>query len=203
MPTENERKYPLGCWTTAERAIVALPGVVVLHVLQGYLNPETRIRRFCRPDGTVAELVFSYKRTMPAGEAVEIETPLDDDDFVRLAATCTAWLRKRRYKAEDMGTKWDVDFFLYDGVSGMGMEDGFDFFRHDGVVGMVLAEAEMPPGTILPARVLPAIAPWALSPVPRHEGARFSSQRLCSAGHAAELARELGVGAVLMPAAGS
>jgi CYTH domain-containing protein len=175
MGIENELKYVLRDTGSLEAALAAVPGVRVEEVFQGYLNPETRVRRFVSPEGE--SLVFSFKRRLPDGANVEIETELTDAEFGLLWGATEERLCKRRYKVSDDGVDWDVDFF-----------------HEGGEVYIVVAEAEMPEGMARPARVLPAIEASVVLAVDRADG-RFASRRLASAAYARAVAAEVGAAA--------
>ena len=176
VPIENERKYPLCHWTRVQQALDGLAGCRRVALRQGYLNAETRIRCFTAQDGS-AELVFSYKRAMPEGDAVEIETALSERDFSRLWPTCSSSLHKLRYKFAHGGLHWDVDFI-----------------QHGGATAFALAEVEMPERMDLPDSIPEVLQGFLCAPVPRLQGARYSSHSLCSPDIARSLARELGIG---------
>lgn len=176
MGMENEVKYPLTRRSAAESAMRALVEAGTARfedVRQGYVNPETRVRRFEAVDGTVRH-VFSFKRMLQNGVVIEIEADLGERDFHLLWKEGGDRLSKRRYSFPDGEVCWDVDFFY---------DDRGTYFA--------VAEAEMPEGMERPSRIPPDLAPYVLFEASRKD-ARFASRALADGAYARGLAGEVG-----------
>lgn len=169
MPRENEVKYILDdARGDLEGHLAASPDWVAYDVLQAYLGKGTRIRRFTPLAGGAVEYVFSFKRRVD-GEAVEIETPMAERDFLQLLPTAETVLSKRRYKLQDRDVAWDVDFLKAAG----------------GDTYCALAEAEMPEGMDQPARVPACVAEHVLHYAGRAGG--YSSRKLSDPAYVAKV----------------
>lgn len=173
MSVENEVKFvlhdPSG---RLERHLHGNSDYQRIVIDQGYLDENTRLRRFLHEDGTV-EFVHSVKYKIGPGRQVEIETPIAPNDFVMLWPRCGTTLRKVRYAAADGEIHWDVDF-LKDSA-------GRTYF--------VMAEAEMPTTMDRPDYLPDAIAAHLLHDAGRQKG--FSSRRMADQSYAASVMKSL------------
>ena len=111
MPVENEFNFvlhdPKG---RLEARLRSTSGVRRLEMRQGYLGEGVRIRAIHDVAANAVGFVLSVKRKA-AGEVVEVEAPMSEEDFRRLWPTCPVVQRKTRYAFEEGGAHWDVDYF--------------------------------------------------------------------------------------------
>ena len=112
---------------------------------------------------------MTFKRTV-GGRVVEVNTEIDERDFVDLWGTAKTSLRKVRYDIEG----WDVDFFVD---------------LHNDIY-FVLAEHEMPEGQEKPEAMPKLVASSLIYEVARDDD-RFSSKKLADIPHAKKLLRKL------------
>lgn len=144
-------------------------------IYQGYLHHKKksnlRIRQSKSYDKEISKSVYmmTYKQKT-INRVVEINTEIDERDFIDLWVHCKETLKKYRYFVEG----WDVDFFLDD-------EDEVYF---------VLAECEMPEGQDKPDSMPDLVAKSLLYEVPRDDN-RFSSRRLADVPTARKLLRKV------------
>ncbi len=161
MPVENERKYVLRPDFDAGR----LAGWTRHDIRQAYLDDGPRIRQ--RDE----DFIFTYKKWVPqAGELVEIETPISEDDFNLLWPLCVQRIAKIRYVLMTDDVEWVVDFLRDD----------------NGQVYFVLAEAELPRGQAAPNHIPAEIAGGILHAVDAADN-RFTNKKLSDQAYAAGL----------------
>ncbi|MBP2160636.1 MULTISPECIES: hypothetical protein [Asticcacaulis] len=163
MPVENERKYVLDIAFDAGH----LRGWTRHDVRQGYLDDGPRIRQ---RDG---DYIFTYKKWAPqAGELVEIETAISEDDFSLLWPLSTQRIVKTRYVLLTGEVEWVVDFLR----------------DENGQVYFVMAEAELPRGQAAPDHIPAEIAGGIIHAVDAADN-RFTNKKLSNKGYAADLYR--------------
>jgi len=161
MPVENERKYVLKPDFDAGR----LTGWTKHAIRQAYLDDGPRIRQ--RGD----DYIFTYKKWVPqAGELVEIETAISEDDFNLLWPLCVQRIAKTRYVLMQDEVEWVVDFLCDD----------------QGQVYFVLAEAELPRGQAVPRHIPAEIESGILHSVAAADN-RFTNKKLSDRVYAASL----------------
>lgn len=161
MPVENERKYVLRPDFDAGQ----LDGWARHDIRQAYLDDGPRIRQ--RDD----DYLFTYKKWVPqAGELIEIETVLSQDDFALLWPLCIQRIAKTRYVLMQNEVEWVVDFLRHD----------------DGHIYFVMAEAELPRGQLAPEAIPAEIAGSILYAVAADDN-RFTNKKLADANYARSL----------------
>lgn len=161
MPVENERKYVLRPDFDASR----LSGWTKHEIRQAYLDDGPRVRQ--RDE----DYIFTYKKWVPqAGELVEIETAISDDDFNLLWPLCVQRIAKTRYVLLEDEVEWVVDFLR----------------DNDGRIYFVLAEAELPRGQAMPDHIPAEIAGGILHAVDAADN-RFTNKKLSDQAYAASL----------------
>lgn len=165
VPVENERKYVLPLDFDACR----LQGWTHHDIRQAYLDDGPRIRQ--RDE----DYLFTYKKWAPqAGELVEIETVISEDDFNLLWPLCVQRIAKTRYVRMTDEVEWVVDFLRDD----------------DGSLYFVLAEAELPRGQARPAHIPAEIADSICHAVEADDN-RFTNKKLADIGYACALYRQV------------
>jgi CYTH domain-containing protein len=161
VPVENERKYVL----KSDFDAGCLTGWTRHDIRQAYLNDGPRIRQ--RDE----DYIFTYKKWVPhAGELVEIETAISEDDFNLLWPLCIQRIAKTRYVLMTDEVEWVVDFLRDD----------------NGQVYFVLAEAELPRGQAAPGHIPVEIAGGILHSVDAADN-RFTNKKLSNQAYAAGL----------------
>lgn len=159
MPVENERKYVLDIGFDAGH----LKGWTRHDIRQGYLDDGPRIRQ------RDADYIFTYKKWVPhAGELVEIETPVSEDDFDLLWPLCVKRIAKTRYVLMQDEVEWVVDFL----------------HGNDEQVYFVMAEAELPRGQAVPRNIPAEIESGILHSVDAADN-RFTNKKLADRDYAA------------------
>lgn len=169
MPVENEVFWILSP-SIVRADMLQLPGAKAKSITQGYLNRETRIRR--TSSAGQVEFSFTFKRHVEGGELVEIETAIDETDFLMLWPKTANRLEKTRYSYRAGTIQWDVDCF-----------------EADGETYIVKAEAERLRGDRAIPQLDPLLQAYAL-----YFGAgedRFSAHALSDPRHARALLSEL------------
>lgn len=174
MPCENEVKYVLRRSLDLKFTLMAKYG---WHdIIQGYLNPNNRIREITSQSGLIT-YVFSYKQRLSNNRNVEIESDIPKQDYDDLWKDTTHRLNKRRVskfvQLDAESIRWDIDFPNWN------CEIPFD-----------MAEVEMPTHLDRPSFILEDIAPFVVYEVPRTDG-RFSAKKLSCEKHAMKMAKEL------------
>jgi hypothetical protein len=145
--------------------------VHVIDIQQGYINEDTRVRRFIHRETGTVEHVFAFKKKLD-GEPMEINLPISEFDYHRLMRTATISVNKTRCQYVDGDVTWDVDFMK----------------RPDGTTYFVRAEAEMPVGWAKPDREPDFITEHLLHYAGRSKG--FGNRKLADEGYAARLLKE-------------
>jgi len=169
--TENEFNYVLADPGGSLHArLLGRPGLRRLDVVQGYVDDNTRIRRFRDLDSDETSYVFSFKRRAArSGKVREIERAIDRETFEDLFAECAIRLRKTRYAFAEGGVHWDVDVFL----------------NRKGKAYFVKAEAEVGPEVETAPEPCDTLAPFVVATPGKRKG--FSSRRLADEGYARPL----------------
>jgi CYTH domain-containing protein len=169
--SENEFNYVLDDPSGRMPALIAArPGLRRLDVLQGYVDDNTRVRRFVDLDDGATSYVFSFKRKAArSGKVREIEREIDRETFEDLFAECAVSLRKLRYAFEEEGVHWDVDVLL--------TRKGRPYF--------VKAEAEVGPEVTEAPEPCATLAPFVVAIPGKRKG--FSSRRLADEDYARPL----------------
>lgn len=166
MPVENERKYVL----KPDFFVDNLVGWTRHDIRQAYLDDGPRIRQ--RDD----DYIFTYKKWVPqAGELVEIETAISEDDFNLLWPLCVQRIDKMRYVLLKDEVEWVVDFLM----------------DESGEVYFILAEAELPRGQVAPGHIPAEIAGAIIYAVDAADN-RFTNKKLSNQDYAASLYRLVG-----------
>ncbi len=161
MPIENERKYVLSPGFDTGR----LKGWQVLEIRQCYMDDGPRIRQ------VGADFIFTYKKWAPhAGELIEIETPISQEDFEMLWAMRVQAVQKTRYVKVVGDEEWVVDTLRDEG----------------GEVYFVLAEVELPRFQAEPGALPDEIAGYVVHAVAA-EDTRFANKKLADREYALRL----------------
>jgi len=168
---EHEKKYAIDHYEELEALLTPFGWH---DIEQGYLNPQSRVRRITYPSGA-RQCFFTYKQRLPNGHNLEIEPSITAETFDEAWDYTHERLVKRRISIEYDRLKWDIDFYRW--ISGK-------YF--------VVAEVEMLPEMQHPEKILPYLAPHVLYEVP-YDDDRFAARRLADETHVRTLARELGV----------
>lgn len=134
---ENERKYILNDERHGAyfRKLKSLPDARTIVIAQGYLNDNTRIRSSEENGITTYEFTF---KIMTHGGLVEIEKPIDKEEFDLLWTKVGHVINKTRIKIPHGELIWEVDFFTV-----QTMPQPF----------LVMAEVELAPGVEEPPEV--------------------------------------------------
>ena len=132
---ENEIKYVVRAYTELETLLTEFGW---RDIEQGYLNPNTRVREVTYENRSKRHF-FTYKQRLPNGHNLEIETPIDRDQFDEAWPFTEERLRKRRVSIEFHNCDWDIDFYRW----------SQPYF--------VLAEVEMPLDMERPNAILPQL----------------------------------------------
>ena len=169
MP-ENEIKFVVRDYAALEALLTPFGWE---DIVQGYLNPNNRVRRITYANGGQL-FFFTYKQRLPNGHNLEIEPRITASEFEEAWDYTQERVTKRRIAIEHGNLKWDVDFYRW----------SRPFF--------VLAEVEMPPHMERPEAIMPYLADHIAYEVPRDDG-RFAARRLSDEKHVRAVARELGV----------
>ena len=171
--TENEFNYvvddPNGLLPAR---LASRPGLRRLDVTQGYVDDNTRVRRFVDLDGGGTSYVFSFKRRCArSGKVREVERAVDRETFEDLYAESAVRVRKLRYAFEEDGVQWDVDVLL----------------NRKGRAYFVKAEADVGPEVTAAPAPCATLAPFVVAIPGKKKG--FSSRRLADEGYARGLLR--------------
>ncbi|MFA5488451.1 MAG: hypothetical protein WC284_04450 [Candidimonas sp.] len=169
MPIENEVKFivddKLGeLWTN-----LILNDFKKSHIVQHYLNKDTRIRKITKSSTTY---IFSFKKPTPDG-TIEVECPISEDDYNSLIKTATNSLEKIRFKKKYDNITWDVDYL-----------------RNLNSTYFVMAEAEMPVNQKSPEHIPPFIEKHIIYTVPDNDK-RFSNKCLSDPEWAEKMLNEI------------
>lgn len=170
MPTENERKYvllnePVVLSDIAQRA------KRILSIEQAYIQSGNgwvfRIRKTfgIHYDEPIYHATYKHKIN---GRVIEIETSLDERDYVDLFSQASIVLNKTRYVIPAGSLKWEIDFF-------------YDKKRTN--VYFVLAEIELPEKVSRPPYIPDIIQKYLLFEVPEDNN-KFSSAKLADMSYA-------------------
>ncbi len=165
MPVENELKYVLPLHFDEAR----LAGWDKYDIKQAYLDDGPRIRQLN------SDYFFTYKKWIPeAGELVEVETALSENDYNMLLTQCVESVQKTRYKKHIGDAEWVVDF----------LKDKFNqaYF--------VMSEVEMPRHQLSPNEIPEEIRNDIIYAA-EQDDVRFTNKNLSNAAHAANLYKEL------------
>lgn len=157
MAIENELKYILSPSEELYEVLNGLDGHRET-ICQGYLNNETRIRRFT--SGETVTYMFSFKKRLANGRNFEVEQELSEEDFLRLWDECSVTLTKDRIKIHDGDVHWDIDTYL---------DGDYPYF--------MLAEVEMPEKMDVPKSIPSFLQEHILHQVERDDG-RFTAREL-------------------------
>lgn len=171
MSYENEIKFVASGYRQLEEELTPFGWC---DIEQGYLNPNNRVRRMTFSDGT-RQYVFTFKQSLPNGQNLEIELPIDEDQYNAAWDHTNERVMKRRITIEGSHLKWDIDFYRW--------QHGKYF---------VLAEVEMPTDMERPKIILPNLQPHLVYEVPRGDD-RFAARRLADEAHVRAMATELGL----------
>jgi len=178
MPIENERKYVLRLNTSEKKISEAsdfMEDIEQVYIMVGKKqSARIRLIRLFRPDNWVEfKYTFTYKQDV-GKKTVEVETPLDPQDYLMLKKDAILKFRKRRYKIGG----WEIDFFI-DGAPGEICKTYF-----------VQAEIELPEHRRKPKEIHPLVKENLLHAVKRGDG-RFSSKKLGDMKYARRLLQSL------------
>ena len=169
MPIENERKFLIDESGSSEQEFIGL-SERTLRIEQKYVSVakgfSTRIRRAVEGDGG-PDHTLTVKKNI-GGQVIEIETAIDEADFLKLWPTAFNRVVKTRY----LYGGWEVDFF----------KDA----RHANY--FAVAEIELPAWQREPRSIPDAIRSRLLFAVPP-EDKRFSNRKLSNLVYAASLLR--------------
>src|ERR1700753_3351926 len=109
---ENELKYVLSGGQEDIQKKCGAPMVLE----QGYLPGKARIRKKKKLGANKGKYFFTYKLPVD-GVLFEIEKEITKHEFETLWPHTTKRLSKMRYVYRDGDVQWDIDFFLWDGIS--------------------------------------------------------------------------------------
>jgi CYTH domain-containing protein len=176
MPTEHEYKYVISLDMakeyTEEQIMIRsrehriIEQGVISHGPGMYL----RIRRSVTRGKVEWFMTFKLKE---ADRTIEIENKIDARDAEDIWRKCYWKLKKDRYVIDYEGMKWEVDFF-----------------KNDGDTYFILAEVELPEGSLRPKRMPGFLQKHLLHEVPLTDD-RFSNKRLGDVEYAKRLYNQM------------
>ncbi|SOC30532.1 hypothetical protein [Thalassospira xiamenensis] len=170
MAIENEIKFALKNADSLEERLFAAFGPS--EIRQCYIYPDLR----ARSSKSVQDKNFSltFKRRLPDGQSVEIETDLTEAEFQLFWNDTKVKLQKRRFSYIDDQFKWDIDFFKDD----------------KGITYCAVAEVEMPENMKPPVLVPEFLLDYVYYPVVQGDS-RFNSFKLADQDYARLLFEEI------------
>ncbi len=173
MPTENEVKYVLKLKCELD---IMKRSEEKKEIIQGYLisanGTSLRVRCAKKKNKTCYYLTYKHKY---ASRVIEIETKIDERDFLELYDESLNKLAKTRYCYKEGDCHWDIDFFR--------MPEGMGIY-------FVLAECEMPEGMEVPLSIPDFIEKNIIWEVGLTD-TRFSSRKLSDRTHASKVYKEI------------
>ncbi len=165
MPIENERKFVILESPETEQ-IIFDQSEQTLRIEQKYLIIDKGISVRIRQ--TINDGMHSYRLTVKqnvAGQVVEIETPISEDDFRKLWTTGINKITKTRYIYQG----WEIDFF-----------------KNEGINYLAIAEIELTPWQKEPESIPKLIQNYLIFAVPIEDN-RFSNKKLGNIKYAIDL----------------
>lgn len=176
MPTEHEFKYVMNLDFAKEHTEDQLRVICPKHrrIDQGVLlqgnGSYLRVRRTEENSNIAWHMTFKLK---DADRTIEIETPLIERDAFDLWGRCSWKLRKDRYIHAENGIDWEIDLF-----------------KTNDRIYFILAEAELPEGSLRPKKIPCFLKKHLIYEVPLTDD-RCSNKRLGNVSYADKLYEHL------------